>query len=74
MQENISLQIEQFKQKTKMSYIDSFLDFCDERDLDPEELVNNIAKPLRLKLEAEFIERRMVKDKQPVPTLTDLFD
>ena len=62
MLKGIDFQIEYYKLKTGLSFVDSFLDYCDENGLDPEEIINDLGKPLIEKIKVEFINRKMVKN------------
>lgn len=53
----ITRQIEQYKTETGVTYIESFLDFCEEKEIDPTEVIHEVDKPLFNKIKAEFEEK-----------------
>jgi len=71
--QGITKQIELFRADTGMSYIESFLDFCELKDIDPEEIINEIDKPLKAKISNEFIEKGMTKQRRSTSTLEEFF-
>ena len=69
----VDLQIENYKIKNNLTYVEAFLDFCDINKLDPEELIQSIGKPLKTKISVEFIRRKMVKDERLDNEITNDF-
>lgn len=57
---HFSMFIEEKALEQKLSVIDTVIKFCDEHKLDPQEIVPFINRNLKEKLEAEFIDARML--------------
>jgi len=53
---NISLKIEDFVLSNNTSYLEGVLLFCEENDIDPEELSKSLSKSLQDKLKQDFID------------------
>lgn len=64
-----SLHIEQLANESKLSYIETIIQYCEENSLEPSDVVKFINKPLKDKIENDFRELNMLPK---VPTL--LFD
>lgn len=58
---NIDILIEKYHDKTGLSYIDSVLDFIEERDLELYDVKSYLSEDTLKKLRAEFIKKRVVK-------------
>ena len=63
--QGLTFKIEDYKKNTGLTYIEAFLEFCKERELDPEEIINQINKTLKQKIADEFILLGMTKDGRP---------
>ena len=64
-----SLHIEQLANESKLSYIETIIQYCEENSLEPSDVAKFINKPLEDKIENDFRELNMLPK---VPTL--LFD
>ena len=64
-----SLHIEQLANESKLSYIETIIQYCEENSLEPSDVAKFINKPLKDKIENDFRELSMLPK---VPTL--LFD
>lgn len=53
--------IEEMAVNENISYVDCLLKFCDENDLEPDEIASSVGKSLRDKLEVEFAEMGMLQ-------------
>lgn len=65
----LTFKIEEYKKNTGLTYIESFLEFCEEKELDPEEMINQVNKTLKQKIADEFISLGMTKDGRPTAGL-----
>lgn len=63
MIEGASLQIEQIKEKTGLSYIDSVIYFCNQNGFETDEIAEELHPALKEKLKFEFRELHMVREK-----------
>ena len=71
--QGVDFQIEHLRRDSRCGYVEAFLDFCDDYDLDPLEVIQNISLPLKHKIEQDFIDRNMVKDTRNDNNLLDFF-
>ena len=53
----ITKQIEHYKNSNELTYIEAFIDFCEEKEIDLTEVINEVDKPLKNKITAEFEQR-----------------
>jgi len=65
--------IESHKQRTGLTYIESFLEYCEMNGHDPEEIVLDLNRPLIEKIKAEFKKKRVVKNENLKSTFNDEF-
>jgi len=61
-------QVEQLVHKDKMTYAEAICEVCESLSIDPEDIVRIVTGPLRIKLEAEAMQRNIIKN-----TTTTLF-
>jgi len=66
--------IETTKIRTGLSYIDAVLDFCEDKGLDFEDVMDDLHPSTLDKIKNEFIERNMVKGACKANSLESLFN
>lgn len=59
--EQLALQTEVLVHKDKMSYAEAICHLCEEREIDPEDMAKLVKGALKSKLEAEAMDRNIVK-------------
>jgi len=55
-------QVEQLVHKDKMTYAEAICEVCESLSIDPEDIVRIVTGPLRIKLEAEAMQRNIIKN------------
>lgn len=55
-------QVEQLVYKDKMTYAEAICEVCESLSIDPEDIVRIVTGPLRIKLEAEAMQRNIIKN------------
>ena len=60
--ESLRSQVEQLVHKDRMTYAEAICEVCESLTIDPEDIVRIITGPLRVKLEAEAINRNIIKN------------
>ena len=53
---DISLKIEELVHNNNLSYMEGVLMYCDENDLEPEDLTKSLSKSIQDKLKQDFID------------------
>ena len=61
-------QVEQLVHEDTMTYAEAICEVCESLSIDPEDIVRIVTGPLRIKLEAEAMQRNIIKN-----TTTTLF-
>ena len=59
--EELRLQVEKLVAHDNMSYTESIIEICDRKEIDPEDMAKLVKGPLKLKLEAEAMDRNIIK-------------
>jgi hypothetical protein len=57
----LRITVEKYVQNGEMSYAESICDICKDRDIDPVDIAKIIKGPLKDKLEAEAMEKNIIK-------------
>jgi DNA-binding Xre family transcriptional regulator len=55
-------QVEQLVYKDKMTYAEAICEVCESLSIDPEDIVRIVTGPLKIKLEAEAMQRNIIKN------------
>lgn len=63
--EEFSIFIEKETQRKKIGYMETLLDYCESRDIEPASLAKSITSSLKQKLQAEAETLNLLKSKQP---------
>lgn len=69
----LDLQIENLRQRLKLSYVDAVVMFAEQQDVEVEDLAKELHSSTKDKLKYEFIKRNMVKGKKNTPSLEKFF-
>ena len=59
--EELTLQTEMLVHKDKMSYAEAICHLCEQRQIDPVDMAKLVKGPLKVKLEAEAMNRNIIK-------------
>ena len=59
--EELTLQAEMLVHKDQMSYAEAICQLCEQRIIDPADMAKLVKGPLKLKLEAEAMNRNIIK-------------
>jgi|TARA_R110001592_G_scaffold127498_1_gene339327 hypothetical protein len=59
--EELTLQTEMLVHKDQMSYAEAICHLCEQRMIDPADMAKLVKGPLKLKLEAEAMNRNIIK-------------
>ena len=61
--EDLIIQTEILVQKDKMTYSEAICHICEEKQIDPVDMAKLVKGPLKVKLEAEAMDRNIIKRK-----------
>ena len=59
--EELTLQTEMLVHKDEMSYAEAICHLCEQRQIDPVDMAKLVKGPLKIKLEAEAMDRNIIK-------------
>tara|TARA_Y100000004_G_scaffold192964_1_gene254460 strand:+ start:2341 stop:2583 length:243 start_codon:yes stop_codon:yes gene_type:complete len=59
--DELRMKVEKYVQGDEMSYTEAIVDICKDKEIDPEDIAKIIRGPLKDKLEAEAMERNIIK-------------
>ena len=59
--DELRIKVEKYVHGDQMSYTEAIVDICKDKDIDPEDIAKIIKGPLKDKLEAEAMERNIIK-------------
>lgn len=59
--DELRLIVEKYVHQDKMSYAEAICEICTAKEIDPEDMAKIIKGPLKAKLEAEAMERNVIK-------------
>ena len=59
--EELRLQVEKLVAHDGMSYTESIIEICEKKEIDPVDMAKLVKGPLKLKLEAEAMDRNIIK-------------
>ena len=59
--EELRLQVEKLVAHDGMSYTEAIIEICERKEIDPEDMAKLVKGPLKLKLEAEALDRNIIK-------------
>lgn len=59
--EELRLQVEKLVLHDSMSYTEAIIEICERKEIDPEDMAKLVKGPLKLKLEAEAMNRNIIK-------------
>ena len=60
--EDLRNQVEQLVHKDEMTYAEAICEVCASLTIDPEDIARIVTGPLRIKLEAEAMQRNVIKN------------
>jgi hypothetical protein len=52
-----------------LTYVEALMQVCEEHEIEPEDISKMIDGPLKVKIEAESVQRNRIKGKKPLNTL-----
>jgi uncharacterized protein YdhG (YjbR/CyaY superfamily) len=59
--DELRIKVEKYVHGDQMSYTEAIVDICKDKEIDPEDIAKIIKGPLKDKLEAEAMERNIIK-------------
>jgi uncharacterized protein YdhG (YjbR/CyaY superfamily) len=59
--DELRMRVEKYVDVDKMTYSEAIVDICTDKQIDPEDIAKIIRGPLKEKLEAEAMERNIIK-------------
>jgi len=59
--DELRMRVEKYVDVDKMTYSEAIVDICADKQIDPEDIAKIIRGPLKEKLEAEAMERNIIK-------------
>lgn len=59
--EELRIQVEKLVAHDRMTYTESIIEICERRQIDPADIAKLVKGPLKLKLEAEAMDRNIIK-------------
>lgn len=59
--EELRLQVEKLVAHDGMCYTEAIIEICERKEIDPEDMAKLVKGPLKLKLEAEALNRNIIK-------------
>ena len=62
-----SYEIEEFVNRTGISYLDAVLEYCSENKIEPETVASLITKPLKEKIEADAMKLNLIPKVSQLP-------
>lgn len=69
----VDYQVEYIRQTVDCGYVEAFLQFCEDNNLDALDVIQEVSLPLKHKIEQDFINRKMVKGTRNDNSLTNFF-
>ena len=59
--EQLRIQVERLVHGDGLTYVEAIIEVCESREIDPEDMAKIVKGPLKNKLEAEAIDRNIIK-------------